>query len=525
MSSAYWRYNQINNVKKNFYKKLFPTIRNLRISPKVFTQNGINLNENKENKIVVGRSYYKKCLRLKSNEDLKTLYYILLRRKIAYESDIYFMLQNKIKSIYVKQALEKIKKSITSLISIFEERENIKNNTMILFEFFYYKKQQYKEIFYCKYPLYKNIKEPFYSKSELAKIQNMSEKIDNIFLVNDIKVKNIENLDVDLNKFSSQFPINFELDDYYFVLKQIFNNNQVKLKKKELAIIKKQYKRLYEKEILEKKSNINLELNNINTNLNNNCKIIDNNNETKLYNKFNESKLFYFESSNDAKLQYYENCKLYLDLCKSIADITINKIKSDLNRNYSFINNDNKFDKDFLNNYSSICNKKLNLLEKNKNFVFNKLNSESYYIEVLNNKEQDFINVDLKKSFLIDEFIAKTVMSKHLENYKELNKIKALEQSKIDSSTKTIVVNQLELTAIENLKQKTSFENLMPQFVNKTYDLDDKSKRKLIYSIQKGRSKIAKEIFIKEMAALSYKVKNSNLNKLITSKIIDNNYH
>ena len=86
------------------------------VVPALFTE------ANDENRMTVGKAWSASLLRLKSNEDLHKLWYILLREKNVILSDKQLARQHRA-SIDSRSRMLKIRQSMARLLSIVRERE------------------------------------------------------------------------------------------------------------------------------------------------------------------------------------------------------------------------------------------------------------------------------------------------------------------------------------------------------------------------------------------------------------------
>jgi large subunit ribosomal protein L47 len=137
---AYWKH-----TAKNSYKSIFPTIRDPANDISQLTA-GITSDELKNSSSSNGRSWRPEELRLKSDQDLHKLWYVLLKEKLALRSDLYHTSQAGLVHYKVVRAnLNKVCVSMARLKTILGEREMQKNNFMQFLEFCYIKKAQREE--------------------------------------------------------------------------------------------------------------------------------------------------------------------------------------------------------------------------------------------------------------------------------------------------------------------------------------------------------------------------------------------
>ncbi len=130
--NAYWK--QTLNYKKSLH---FPKIKN----PVT------NINEIVLNKITrkTGRSWRVNDLRIKSDSDIHKLWYVLLKEKLALQSEEYKLAQNTQISKKITTDLNKVKTSMRRVKSIVTERELLRNDFMMFMEFYYIRKKQINE--------------------------------------------------------------------------------------------------------------------------------------------------------------------------------------------------------------------------------------------------------------------------------------------------------------------------------------------------------------------------------------------
>jgi hypothetical protein len=89
-----------------------------------------------------------------------------------------------------------------------------------------------------------------------------------------------------------------------------------------------------------------------------------------------------------------------------------------------------------------------------------------------------------------------------------------ISQEVITESNKVSVLTQGEIKILENLKKDyKSSKHLLSDFVQNKEFLKGREKRIAISMINSTRAKHAREIFLKEMAAISYKLKNTTQSK------------
>lgn len=459
MSSAYWRFreakNYISSAKKYFEKK--ETSANAVKEFRFFTGK-----RKVERKHKFGYAWTANALRLKSDEDLNALWYVLQKYRNSFRSDLYIYLKSQSmpqRKLDIEKHIDSLEKSMRRLKGVAEERAAIQNETMQLFEFFHYKKHMYKKGFKSKFPNLK-IEEPMYSKAELEKIEKYMTQMDHVMEYNGINeyLNNAsETNPIDFVELREMLPNGFLIEDTFSLIGQLNSNSEVLKKLKDIFKKIKYFKYFAFKKPSKKE-------------IAKNEKILEERQERY----------------NTLKLELYEECKNYLDFCRSHIDQTYSTTKS---------------------KYTS--EEAIKLLDKNREFVYTMLNTESYYIEILNNKEQEYIGEEINSKILDKDLIALIQFPVEFNKPTE-RKTAGLIQGSTESSefSKVSVLSEKELKTLESLKTKTSAMNLLPMYVKNTEMLHAKSKRQLLDKIQRGRAKIAKEIFMKEMTAVSYKLRN-----------------
>lgn len=601
MSSAFWRFNQ-SKVTKNL---VFPNLRGLTKSEEL--EKKLTLKLDRRNIYLIGKQYKygnfwtSPALRLKSDIELKALWYVLLKEKNKIASEENYLAQISSPSNLITDAKKMIIKSMKSLKSVLDQRMTHKNNMMNLLEFFYHKKTQYTQNFNYKYPELQNQINPMYSKLEQKQIIYLLDYLENYKILN----KNKENFEKtnDFSDLHKIVPINFNpLDpiglfdcfeeislikdlnelyiakrNFYFIVatkinggkrfKDIINENynskilklegSSKSKNEEKNVSKSENNKIPSimkinendetketaliednKVSSEKNSNENEEINKIKetiiantpefknilnaivyfTDLDNKLMKRSPNNENhrnlKKLEKESSKYIINLLSNKDeietAKFEFYEKLTSYLNKVKKLMEEKYNKFRE----NRLLHLKDSKEAK-FIDEKTLIEEK----LKNNLQLGMKEVEKEIFFAEILNNKIDDYINLEIK-SRIIDDGIKKlllfdipTLKSKSTKHLKSNDKI----NEKSDSTKNTFenafsnqsisVLTQEEKIAAENLKIKTNVMNLLPIYVNNSERYRADEKKFLINKIQRGRSKLARYIFLKELAAISYQSK------------------
>lgn len=454
MSSAFWKFRQPKlNKAKIFVDKTLTTEKEI----KSLSTDTIKVDKMKNIRRRCGFSWTIEQLRLKSNNDLKSLYSVLLKQKIAVQSDIYYATQNQVFTPYLADEEKKLITSMNRIKALWQYRENLSNNTMKFFEFFHYKKEKI-----MKYMSQKNnnqVKLAIFSPEDDKNFKEFSERINLIKKIHGIDKQ--MNLTDDWIEVRKLIPHRFDSFDYFFL-----NTLDLEIKSDLLSDIKKLGEFLLRFDSLP-------------------------------YSEANKSLKFIFTSGKEtkftlsqAKKRLYNKCTSYLDSCRRLFELKIKKVDDEIKEGkYKDIPDIEK------------------LFKENKEHIDKEINLEYYFIEVLNDKEKEYANVRINSRF-VNENIKRALL------YPINDEVKSEDSMTINTDTdnSVTVLNNKEIKMVKNLKQITSALSLLPQYVKNTEQLRSKSKRKLLYEIQKGRAKIARDIFIKEMAAVSYKAKNMTNN-------------
>lgn len=467
MSSVFWN---IKNHKKIYKNDVFNKIKSTKKASLLGLETGLL---NIENRTIatrkVGFAWTSEMLRLKSNDDLKRLWYTILKHKNAVKSDIYYGLQNNLYSFILLEEEKKCNLSMKRIKQVIDYRETLASNTMFLFEYFHYKKEFFTSQFKSKFP--KNeINEPMFSKKEKDNFEKFSEKIEVIKKLHEID--NLIEVYGDFNNMRSKIPNNFRIDDAFFLI-NIYNHKSALILSKKINILIDY--------IIKNDSSLSF-------------KVDSNKSHFIALDKKNTE----FKDIKEIKDRLYLYCKDYLEQLITLLENNKKEIEEKITKG----------------GYKGISQSdQKNLLQSGFDILLKEINQEYFYIEVLNikeNKDNEFIDVDFSNSKLISPTLKRVLL---FPKNKETNtNINDLPSGYITGNVqKSIsVLNSKEIDAVEQLKQVTSLMSLLPKYVENTDQLRLKSKRKLIHEIQKGRSKIARDIFIKETAALAYKARNGN---------------
>lgn len=120
--------------KPNAIKTITPDIVNPTRDVSQFTTNYMNLGE-----VHIGRAWKPNELRIKSNEDLHTLWHVLYKEQMAITSDMYYASQVKNYDSYkaLRTCLVKVKSSMGRLKTVLEERDRLRSEFLLFLEYWY----------------------------------------------------------------------------------------------------------------------------------------------------------------------------------------------------------------------------------------------------------------------------------------------------------------------------------------------------------------------------------------------------
>lgn len=190
MSSSFWRFNH----KKVLKDQIFG-------NDKSFTRNLDNLRNPKNYKakkmLVFGKSWDTPSLRLKSDLDLKLLWYKVIREKnkLSSEFNTEYKREHTLENLIFTKAISNLKVSLNRIKGVLNERSTHRNNCMTFFEFYDYKKSQYENLYFSKFPADNKIKDPMFSASELEKINIVKDYLKTFKEINQIDELYTESLD------------------------------------------------------------------------------------------------------------------------------------------------------------------------------------------------------------------------------------------------------------------------------------------------------------------------------------------
>jgi large subunit ribosomal protein L47 len=147
---------------------------------------------------------------------------------------------------------------------------------------------------------------------------------------------------------------------------------------------------------------------------------------------------------------------------------------------------------------------------------------EFWYIRKQQNLEKAKLHKEdtekKEKKITVGQIEDQSETRKSVKNTKKNNKNKT-------KNTAVSILTKQELTAVYKLKKKyNSKSNLIRDYIKNPDGLVGKEKRRIFNIIQKARAKTAKEIFMKEMAAISYKLRNSKKPEIEENKEIEEKF-
>lgn len=191
MSSSFWRFNHKKVLKDQIFGNDQRFTRNLD-----YLRNSKNIK--KKNYILFGKSWDTPSLRLKSDLDLKLLWYKVIREKNKLSSEFDFEYKKKdhgIENLIFTKAINNLKVTLNRIKGVLNERSTHRNNCMTFLEFYDYKKSQYENLYFSKFPADKNVKDPMFSASELEKMNIVKDYIKTFKEINQIDELYNESLD------------------------------------------------------------------------------------------------------------------------------------------------------------------------------------------------------------------------------------------------------------------------------------------------------------------------------------------
>jgi len=140
---------------------------------------------------------------------------------------------------------------------------------------------------------------------------------------------------------------------------------------------------------------------------------------------------------------------------------------------------------------------------------------EFWYIKKMQRKENESQNLIEKKSEKVTDTHAD--VERVVSTNQQTNPEKVVIRGEIEDTTvvETVsVLDEKEMKIVKNItKQYTSQKELLKDFVQNTHYLKGKEKRIAASMINRARSKHAREIMMKELSAISYKLKNTEQSK------------
>lgn len=203
MSSSFWRFNH----KKILKDQVLGNKKNNKKSIDHFKPRE---KDNGKAKLIWGKSWDTQSLRLKSDLDLKMLWYKVIIERNRMSSTYSNAKQMNYKLLY--KPIPTIHKILTLTLNrikgVFTERNTHRNNCMTFLEFYDYKKGQYNNLYYSKFPADRNIENPMFSSTEIEKMNIIKDYISTYKEINLIDEIYDESLDWDrINMLNENFNV------------------------------------------------------------------------------------------------------------------------------------------------------------------------------------------------------------------------------------------------------------------------------------------------------------------------------
>jgi len=583
MSSAFWRFNQQRISKR----MILPHIKNKIEAINELSENIVNKSAKSSlrNKFKFGKSWNSPALRLKSDYDLKVLWYVLLKERLRLKSEEYNAVRkHMLGGRRVTSCKERVEKSMSRLKSVIDERINLKNSVMQLLEYYEFKKQKYKNRFDAKNPKSSKVKEPMFTKNELDELSSLEISTQEFQLVNpkELILKEYN----DLNDLNDSVPYYFDVNDPLNLSQFIINKDNFTQYNKILIIKRHFFNILKIKKSLEELGVENLNTPNEELKLRLGKILRNNIYRFKLYSSMNyfldhkgrlvdlspEVKEELFDPINDDILKnkkvchrirqsVYEQIKIHIDFIKELENSVfdekeilkllhknstkyLNNIEKNINNNFQKLKQSklnylkesvnsklafnlvNQFKKVNENSINYVCNSRnkpskmdeyLSLvrfaLDKNYNKILEKVLIEKELCKLLVGDMDTLVDtniINFKNTFFIDfglnRILREQIFNKKVdeENSEEVQRDKEKEKEKIS------VLSESEIEMVKHLSTKKNMKEIIPLYIKNYTELDAHTENKIFYHIQKGRSKMARDIALKELSAISYQANKIN---------------
>lgn len=469
MSSSFWRFNHKKILKDQVLGNKKHNIKSIdHFKPKT--------KDNGKVKFIWGKSWDTQSLRLKSDLDLKMLWYKVIKERNKMSSTF-----SNAKQIGTKlhcKAIPTIQKILTQTLNrikgVLTERNTHRNNCMTFLEFYDYKKGQYNNLYYSKFPADKNIENPMFSSTDIEKMNIIKDYISTFKEINLIDEIYDESLDWDrINMLHENFNVfdPFNLLSVFQSKNTCNSFNKVMIAKKLLIenlrttqVIMREIDNTIKIVKLNNEESINNNENKNNNNVNNEL-VINTNSELSSLSDF-DSELFKKLSENLRRriLSLTENKKINNQTCTKFLESGIEYFKDE----------DGKvFHKDNFNRterIKEILNKSKKYILKIRNDNNTTLESLDHFVSVyekyINKVKDELVLLSANKRLSEKEFI---------KNLKKNPKYRSLDK-KINFF-KTKLDNNILLADFELEKERIYLEIFKKKLTNiKQNDLKDNEK-------------------------------------------------
>lgn len=482
--SAFWRFN-LPKVSKQLIK---PKVVNPAKSPEALSSG--NIDESFEVKpIKTGLAWSANALRLKSDQDLTRLWYVLLKEKLALTSDEYAYAQQKVENKELERVKGLVLKSMYRVKDIKKERISLINDFYRFLEFHYLHGEMYKEMFRKKFPKLAHVEKPMYGRMEMKQLDEKERQLDLFMKVNcfagietterphekgfglaklDKKSKksvltdNSEALygrNLDLVLFREDYKGDLDYNDYFGLL-QVDDSAE--------------YDQAFDSASKEKRKLI----------------------KAIKYNRLDPV----ISALKQSLFKAAEN----------VLDIRKRNMNSKHERFESFLKTTKE-------THPHLTTEELQAaLKVNHDYANKEINLEYFYIEMLKEETnlQDYIDMDISSMFLNEEILKFLMFRAHSNSAKQML---------LEGTTEKVgVLDPKEIQAVQDLKKTGNATEIAKEYVKNLEQLRGKQKRRVINAVQLGRSRVARDIFLKELAAVSYKVKGMKEKGFAKKAISDN---
>jgi hypothetical protein len=523
--------------------------------------------DNTQKKVIFGKSWYIDMLRRKSDEELNSLWYSLLKEKLAIQSDRYYLAQKNLGTRHdIKENKGKIAVSMARIKTVFAERQQINNEFTMLLEYWYIRNKQTSKNFEVdnkhirakmKPQLYtrKLVDVPRTKKlilQEMKKIEN--EK--NIQLEN-IKNSVIQEKKNELRKLREEYRDAFYASKFnekeLKEIKEIRSNRKIEIdNSNRLTSLQRRKKIIFDNKLQNLEDKLNAYKASIEK-----SKIYENKEDEILFKKDLENtknKLRLLKMRREKELDQYEEIEKFKEIKKKIKQREQEmmnkeeKLNSKLDKENKLDSNKNNMDmekmKDLKQSKSeNINNIDLNKNENNSNSSNPNSISNSLSVKITKNSNSSLSNIRIKNNLKAEtEFknqeyeITEQKKRKRADQNFENEKLEDDEKNEIDNNYQRKNQDYFnEIIDAEYIRKKTKNEKYI-EFKEK---LDKKTKkevrelvnRKMIRTKEMLGGKYRKILYdykheaIKEIKPYQIQLKNEieniyNINNLIEDKTI-----